>query len=155
MINISGYGLGMRLVASNTFPQGITIKAFADDADAADAPDMTISDTGVGLNGDLVVWNRANALEVGVNVIPFSEDDINLDILANANRVGKNKASARDVISIVMDYPNGGKVTLTRGVIIVGSVVPGIQSAGRIKTRQYRFRFENIVKTGFTNQEIV
>ncbi len=155
MINISGYGLDMRLLASVTFPQGVTLDGFADDGDPADAPDLTISDTGMGLNGDLLVWNRANPLEVGVNVIPTSQTDVNLHILAQANRVGKGKTSARDVITLVMNYPSGMVVTLTRGAIVTGSVVPSVASAGRIKSRQYRFRFENVTVTGINSQEIV
>lgn len=154
MINISGYGSSMRLVASRTFPQGVTIESFSDDADAVDAPDLTVSSAEMGLNGDLVVWNRATPLEVAVNVIPTSQSDVNLDVLANANRVGKGKTSAQDVITIVINYPSGMKITLNKGTLITGSVIPGIQNQGRIKTRQYRFRFENITKTGLAAQEI-
>ncbi|QDH49589.1 hypothetical protein KYLE_42 [Pantoea phage Kyle] len=155
MINVSGYGLVGRLIANRTYPQGVNIADFADDADPADAPDVTISDTGVGLNGDLVVWNRASALEVGVNVIPTSQSDVDLHVLAQANRVGKRKTSAKDVITLVLNYPSGMVVTLTKGTIISGSMIPAVAQQGRIKTRQYRFRFENVVVTGISNQEIL
>ncbi len=155
MINISGYGLDIRLIANVNFPQGVTLDSFADDADTVDTPDLTISDTGMGLNGDLVIWNRANPLEVGINVIPTSQTDVNLHILAQANRVGKRKTSARDVVSLVLNYPSGMIVTLSRGGIITGNMIPGVQTAGRLKTRQYRFRFENVTTTGIASQEIV
>lgn len=155
MINVSGYGASIRLVASRTFPNGFTIADFPDDADPIDAPDLQISDAAMGLNGDLIVWNRANALDVGINVIPTSESDVNLDILAAANRVGKRKTSAKDVITLVMIYPSGLIITLTKGTMTTGSIIPGIQSQGRVKTRQYRFKFENVVKTGMSNQEIL
>lgn len=154
MINISGYGSSVRLVASRTFPQGVTLADFADDADAIDAPDLQISEAQMGLNGDLVVWNRANPLEVALNVIPTSQSDVNLDVLAQANRVGKNKTSAQDVITLVISYASGMRITMNKGTLVVGSVVPGIQSQGRIKTRQYRFRFENVVKSGVAAREI-
>ena len=155
MINVSGFGASIRLVASNTFQNGVTLSDFADDADPIDAPDLQISEAAMGLNGDLVVWNRANPLEVGVNIIPTSESDVNLDVLAAANRVGKRKNSAKDVITLVLTYPSGMVITLNKGTLTTGSVIPGIQSQGRVKTRQYRFKFENVVKTGVSNQEIL
>lgn len=155
MINVSGYGASIRILASVTFPQGVTIADFADDADPIDAPDLQISEAAMGLNGDLVVWNRANPLEVGVNVIPTSQSDVNLDVLAAANRVGKRKTSAKDVITLVLQYPSGMVITLNKGTLTTGSVIPGIQSQGRVKTRQYRFKFENVVKSGVSNQEIL
>lgn len=155
MINVSGYGASIRLVASTTFPNGVTLTDFADDADPIDAPDLQISEAAMGLNGDLIVWNRANPLECGVNIIPTSESDVNLDVLAAANRVGKRKTSAKDVITLVLTYPSGLVITLNKGTLTTGSVIPGIQSQGRVKTRQYRFKFENVVKTGMSNQEIL
>jgi hypothetical protein len=83
-----------------------------------------------------------------MNVIPTSPGDENLAALLNANRIGKGKQSARDVIGIVYTYPNGMIVNMSPGVIISGSIVPQVASAGRIKTRLYRFRFENITKSG-------
>lgn len=146
-VNISGFGLTAQIVASATFPQGVTVTSFGDDADPLDSPDLTVADTAYGLNGDMVVWSRATGIEVAVNVIPTSEDDDNLDALTDANRVGKNKTSARDRIDIVFTYPNGQRVTCSSGVIVVGSIVPQIASSGRMKTRQYRFRFEKITKS--------
>ena len=118
MINVSGFGASIRLVASNTFPNGVTLSDFADDADPIDAPDLQISEAAMGLNGDLVVWNRANPLEVGVNIIPTSESDVNLDVLAAANRVGKRKNSAKDVITLVLTYPSGMVITLNKGTFV-------------------------------------
>lgn len=154
MINVSGYGLKGRVIASNTFPAGFSVEAFADDADPLDSPDFTASDTASALNGDLVVWNRAAGIEVAFNVIPTSDDDINLSTVLEANRVGKGKRGARDVISITTIYPSGMVVNYSKGVIISGSLIPAVASAGRLKTRQYRFRFEQVNKSGETGQEI-
>lgn len=154
MINVSGFGLKGRLVATKTFPQGYGFQAFADDADPLDSPDFTAADTATALNGDLVVWSRASGIEVGFNILPTSEDDVNFSTLLNANRVGKAKTGARDVITIVTTYPSGMTVTYSKGVIISGSLLPAVASSGRIKTRQYRFRFESVTKTGEVGQEI-
>src|ERR1700756_1611625 len=107
MINISGFGMSVRVTASNTFPNGFTVTEFADDADSIDSPDLDVTDTAMGLNGDLIEWNRAQSIEVSVNVITTSPADVNLEALLEANRVGKGKTSARDVVNLVATYPNG------------------------------------------------
>jgi hypothetical protein len=145
--NISAFGLTAQLVASVTFPSGVTLSAFADDADPLDSPDFTVADTGSGLNGDMVTWSRANNVEIAINIIPTSEDDDNLDALLDANRVGKNKTSARDSIDMIWTYPSGQRANCSNGVIISGAILPQVAGSGRIKTRQYRFRFEQITKS--------
>lgn len=152
MINIAGYGCSARIKASNTFPEGFNLTAFADDADAIDAPDLVIADAAMALNGELVVWNKANYLEAGFNVIPTSVDDVNLAALANANRVGKGKRGARDVITITVSYPDGSTATYGPGVMVVGSVAKSVAAAGRFKSRQYRFRFEGLSTAGEAGQ---
>lgn len=154
MINVSGFGLQGRLTASNTFPTGFSITEFADDQDPLESPDFTAADTAMGLNGDFLVWSRPAGIEISVNVIPFSQADVNLDILLEANRVAKNKSSARDVVNIVFTYPGGTVASLQKGVMVIGTVAPPVQSSGRIKTKTYRFRFENITKTNMANQEL-
>ena len=146
MLNISGFGLEARLVASSTFPTGITLTAFSDDGDALDTPDFQVADTGFGLNGDMVVWAKPGGIEAGFSIIPTSQDDVNLDVLMEANRVGKGKRGARDIVDIVVSYPNGTIVTFSSGIMVLGALTPGVQQQGRFKTRVYRFRFEKITK---------
>src|SRR5271167_1099474 len=123
MINISAFGLTLNVVASNTFPNGFPVTAFADDADAVDAPDHDVADTGEGPNGNMVIWNRAVPLEVGFNLIPTSPEDINANVLLESNRAGLGKTPARDIVTLVMTYPNGQVVTLTPGGIITGTLL--------------------------------
>jgi hypothetical protein len=146
MINISGFSLSAICVASNTFPSGVSLSAFADDTDPMDSPDFTAADTAMGLNGDLVVWTRPGGIEMVFGIIPNSEDDINLEALLNANRVGKSKSGSQDIISIVLNYPNGKKVTGSNGVITQGPLMPSVASSGRLKSRVYRFRFESVTQ---------
>lgn len=143
--DISGFGFSINLVATSTFPAGLKITQFADDADPFDTPAIALADKAMGLNGDLVVWSKASPIEVTVNVIPGSHDDDNLAILAEANRVGKGKSSARDSITLTGIYPTGRTITLVAGRITNGTVAPSIASAGRLKTRPYMFTFENRV----------
>jgi hypothetical protein len=148
MINISAFGITLSVIASNTFPNGFPVTAFADDADAVDAPDHEVSDTGMGPNGDMVIWNRAVPLEVGYNLIPSSPEDVNSNILLEANRAGKGKSSARDIITLVMTYPSGQVVTLNPGGVITGTLLQPVLAAGRLKSHLYRYRFENMVQSG-------
>jgi len=148
MADISGFGLQVTVKGSVTFPSGFVLSQFADDADPFDFPSVQVADKAMGLNGDLITWSKANPLLVTLNMVPNSDDDKNLAALLEANRVGKGKTSARDVITINVIYPSGQTITLTEGKITDGMPGLGVASAGRIKTRAYAFAFENIVKTG-------
>lgn len=144
--DISGVGLQVQIVASVTFPSGFNVTQFADDADPLDVASIQIADKAMGLNGDLVSWSTANPIPMVLNVIPGSDDDINLAVLAEANRVGRGKTSAKDVITAVITYPDGETQTLTSGIITDAMVANSVASAGRKKSKNYGFSFEN--KTG-------
>jgi len=143
MTNISVNGLEISLKASITFPQGTPITAFADDSDPFDIPELQIADTGMGANGDLVVFSTPNPIEVSVSVIPNSDDDKNLAFLYEQNRAGKNKKSVKDVITMTGIYPDDSKITLTNGALVSGMPGNAASSAGRLKSKTYTFRFEN------------
>lgn len=147
MQNISAFGTSGLLVASATFPNGFPVTQFADDADPLDTPDLDLADTAMGLNGDFIVWSRPQGIEVSVNIIPTTPDDDNFAVLFEANRIGKGKRSARDTVGFTFNYANGLIATLSEGVMVSGTALPQISSAGRFKTRMYRFRFQNISKT--------
>jgi hypothetical protein len=148
MINISAFGISLQVIASATFPNGFPVTEFADDADAVDAPDHDVADTGEGPNGHMVIWNRAVPIEVGMNLIPTSPGDVNANILLEANRPGLGKTPARDIITLVMTYPNGQVVTLNPGGIITGTLLQPVLAAGRLRSHLYRFRFENMTQSG-------
>ena len=143
--DISGFGIQARIVASNTFPLGFTVTQFSDDADPFDVGSQTIAETAMTLNGDLIKWSTATIIPVTINVIPNSEDDLNLAVLLEANRVGQGKTSARDVITIVATYPDPDTRTTTfiNGAIVEGMTANSIASGGRFKTKNYLFNFEN------------
>ena len=141
---IGGFGLTVMLRATTTFPAGMTVEAFADDADPLDFPDIQVTEVAMGLNGDMLSWSKAIALPVTLSVVPESDDDNNLAVLLAANRVGKNKQSAQDTITLVGTYPSGIVVTLTGGKITNGSISNSISSAGRMKSKQYKFAFGSI-----------
>jgi hypothetical protein len=82
-----------------------------------------------------------------LNVVPGSEDDNNLAVLFEANRVGKGKQGARDVIAITVVYPDGRTSSFTQGTITDGMPSNSAQSSGRMKSKAYAFAFENVNRT--------
>lgn len=143
MNDISGFGARVQLVASRTFPAGVSLSQFADDSDPFDFPSVQIRDKAMGVNGDLITWSKATPLTIAVALVPGSEDDRNLQVLFDANRVGKGKQSAADVVTLTAVYPDGRTVTLSQGCITDGPPGLGVASAGRLKTATYQFAFEN------------
>lgn len=141
--DISGTGTVVVLNCSTTFPGlPLTISQFADDADPLDIPALQIADSAMGLNGDLLKWRKANVISMTLNVVPSSPDDVNLEILANANRVEQGKVSANDIITATITYPDGRIKTFTGGIIV--QYMPGnsISSSMRLKTKPYVFQFQ-------------
>lgn len=147
MADISVFGLRVQLTASETFPSGLSITQFADDADPFDSPSIQIRDKAMGVNGDLITWSKANPIPVTLSLITGGEDDRNLSVLFEANRVGKGKRGARDLINITVIYPDGRTVSYTNGVITDGMTGDSASSAGRLKTKAYMFAFENTNRT--------
>lgn len=145
--DISAFGIRLRLIASTTFPVGIDITQFADDGDSLDMPSQQIADKAMGLNGDLITWSKANPLNLTINVIPNSDDDRNLSVLLEANRVARGKFGSRDTITLTAIYPDGKSITWDEGRITDG--IPGLAlaSSGRMKTKPYIFTFENLSRT--------
>lgn len=141
--DITGFGVVVTLVATTTFPVGFAVTQFADDSDPLDFASVKIGDVAMGLNGDLITWAKAVPLPMVLNVIPGSEDDLNLGILADANRVAQGKISAFDKLSATVVYPDGSVVTLTGGKMTDAQFGKSIASSGRMKTKTYVFSFES------------
>lgn len=147
MQDISGFGLQLRIIASNTFPAGFTVTQFADDGDPLDVPSIQLADKAMGLNGDLIVFSKAMPILLTINLVPNGDDDSNMAILAEANRVGKGKLSARDVITLVAIYPDGKILSLLQGKLTDAPSSNSVSSAGRYKSKAYAFAFENRIGT--------
>ncbi len=147
MNDISGFGLQVLLRASVTFPAGVPLSQFADDADPFDLPEQQIGDGAMGLNGDPLGWTTATLINLTLNVIAGSEDDKNLAILFNTNRAAKGKFVVRDSITLGAIYPDGTTITLTDGKITKGYPGKSVASAGRFKSKAYTFIFGNMVNT--------
>lgn len=145
MQNVSATGMKIRLVAIPTFPAGFDITQFADDGDPLSVDNVDIASAAPALNGDLVTWSQPNIINARISVLPGTEEAKNLGILWDVNRTGKNKVSAQDVISMVIDYPNGTTKVCSNGAILSGVPYDGGSSDGRLRTREYGFAFESVV----------
>jgi len=148
--DISGTGFSLTFKFSNTFPAGIQVTAFADDADPWDAPSLDIATPSMNVNGDLITFSSPQPLVRTINVIPGSEDDTNLSIAYEANRVGRGKRSARDIVTVVATWPDGSTETLSNGKMTTGMSGKSLASAGRIKSRSYGFAFQDYALTRAT-----
>ena len=104
MNDVSATGLALVVQASKTFPSGIFITQFADDADPLDLPAVDIAQTGMDINGNLVSWSTPTPQTVTINVLGGSEEDQNLAILLEANTAKKGRRHAGDIITMVASY---------------------------------------------------
>jgi tail fiber protein gp32 len=143
--DVSGFGLSINLIASVTFPTGFLITQFSEDVDPLDMNSIDIADAVMGLNGDLITWAKAVALNMVVAVIPGSDDDQNLQIIFDANRPAQGKASVQDSLTATVVYPDGTSVTLIGGKMISGMPGRSVAGSGRQKTKVYGMRFQTKV----------
>lgn len=150
--DVSASGISLIIKASKTFPQGFTVTQFADDADPLDIPALTLSETAMNVNGELVSWSSPQPIVVTVNLIPGSDDDNNMSILFEANRAAGGRTIARDLITMVSNYPDGSTVTLSNGKMTSGFPGKSIASAGRMKSKAYVFTFQDISVARGTGQ---
>ena len=143
MQDVSATGVKITVITVPTYPQGFEVSEFADNADPLDFPPTQIADYGMGVNGDLVTWTKPAPLEITLNVIPNTDADKNLGILYDMNRAAKGKISAQDLVTLVASYPDGTRKIFSNGKLISGVPANGVSSDGRIKTKEYKFVFEN------------
>ncbi|CAM7999347.1 Phage tail protein [Morganella morganii] len=147
MNDVSATGLALVVQASKTFPSGIFITQFADDADPLDLPAVDIAQTGMDINGNLVSWSTPTPQTVTINVLAGSEEDQNLAILLEANTAKKGRRHAGDIITMVASYGDGSTTTARNGKITNGSRGNSAASAGRLKSKQYIFVFQDFDST--------
>lgn len=144
-IDVSAMGIKATIIAVPSYPVGFTLSQFADDGDSLNIPDLTIMQSGMGVNGDLVVWRVATPVTLEVNLIPGTDDCKNMENLFNLNMTQKNKISSKDLITMTVQQPDGKLVVYTNGYIVGGKPSQDYSGNGRAKTRTFRMVFENKV----------
>ena len=141
MQNVSGFGLGITLLALQSFPMGFPLSQFADDV----APIEVFPTEAVGYemlyDNTLFAFDKAAPVRLAVSVIPDTSDDINLKILLQARKATSSLIPLPDITSIVISYSNGGIVMLTNGTILSGPLADTIIPTGRKRGNTYNFVF--------------
>lgn len=146
MNDSSAIGVSCRLIASQTYPAGITFTAFPDGSDLGPTGDIEIVGNASGVNGDLIIWSTVAGLEVQVPIIPNTEEEALLDVLFQANRASKNRFPKKDVITLVVTNPvTGVAKTYINGAVKRGTVGYTYGGDGRIRTKNYGFVFEDAI----------
>lgn len=141
-MDIGGFGSELTIFADQTFPNGLTITEFADDADPVDSPSIQVRDKAMGLNGRLVTWGKAAPILLTINVIPDTEDDINLKLLFDNNRVARGVRPVNDQIDATLIYPSGDTTSFSTGSVTDYMPTNSIASSARFKSKPYSFAFE-------------
>jgi len=143
MYNVSAAGLSVRVTGFKVIPN-FNLTAFADDADPFSIDQVQIADHANNINGAMVVWSKQTNKIVNINLIPESEDDINMTTAAMANLTQGGNFKQLDQIQMIATYPDGARVIAKGGVIIAADLG---KSTGqeRKKSKQYTFAFETIL----------
>lgn len=145
MINISGKGFIVTLIATRTFPVGAILQNFADDTDPLDIPSVQIGDGASEVNGSLVFWNVSNPTKLTIAVLPGTLEAIILNTLFQVNRPRPGMPGFTDIITMNVRFPDLSSTTFNRGFLTAGTPGQGIQSSQRKKTKTYEFMFEEEV----------
>lgn len=140
MIDVSVFGATITVIATVSFPNGFVLKAFADDQDALTVDDVETSGFEPLYDGNIFTFDKTAPVKLAVSVIPGSDDDINLKILLQA-RKSLNWLNLPDVTSMVISYPDGGRVVLSAGSILKGPLADTMLTNGRKKGNTYGFVF--------------
>lgn len=140
MIDVSGFGLSIVIVAIQTFPVGFEVKVFADDADPLTVGDDEVAGYIMQYDGTPFFYTKSTPIEVSLSTVPGSDDDINLKILLSARKVTSNLLPISDITTMVVTYGDGKKVIFSQGSILSGPPADSI-SGGRRKGNTYKFAF--------------
>ena len=145
-VDSSTIGISARLVASQTYPNGITLTAFPEDGDLGITGNTAIGSHASGVNGHLIVWKTANGVTVNLPLIPNTEDSALMDRLYAANQPAPNKFVAKDIIQLVITNPiTGVPTTYKNGWLEEGPAGYQYGLDGRIKSKVYTMTFESVV----------
>ncbi len=146
--NIQAFGTRIRAIFSQTFPQGIDLIELADDTDGLDSPSIAIAETARGVNGTPLDWTKAVMIPKNISVVPSSDADKNLQIVARANMPRQGIRQVRDIVSFTVIYPDGSTEILLNGRMTEAPLGNSLASSGRKKSKTYKFMFADIGGSG-------
>ena len=141
MENISSTGLSIWISSLKTFPLGFSVTHFSDDMPPLDVDKVRFGNAEIDLNGKLVFQNKPNIITIKLSVIPRTQSDINLSILADANYQSDGKIFDADLVTMTISYADGDSKTLINGRLVEGDILDSSTSGGRLKSKEYVFVF--------------
>jgi len=141
MIDISGFGTGITIIATTSFPVGFTLSSFADDEDALNVENTEVSGYEKLYDGSIFTFDKTSPLLLSVGVIPNSSDDSNLKVLMQMRKSSPQLLPIVDTTSCVICYADGGKVAMSNGTILSGALADSLTAQGRKKGNVYHFVF--------------
>ena len=147
MTDVSSIGSALLLRASETFPEGFTIDAFATDADPFSFADRAIAEMELDINGNPVTRALLTPIEITVNLTPGSDPAENMSVLFEANAASRGKVVNRDNITLSQTMPSGHTATLSDGIITSGPGGFGSSADGRVKSLAYVLKFASVSTT--------
>ncbi len=141
MIDISTVGSGVTIFSLTSFPMGFRVGSFADDGDSLVVEPTEVSGFEKLYDGRIFGFDKTSPVLLSLNVIPNTEEDINLKILLQKRKSNPTFLALPDDITMVISYADGGRNVLSEGVMVGGSIADSMLSAGRKKSNTYSFAF--------------
>lgn len=155
MINISGFGLKATVVALQTFPMGFTLSQFADTSNPIEFEPMAPVGYEMLFDGDLFAFDKAAPVIVSCSVLPQTDDDINLKMMLTSKKGGVRWLPFSDVTTMVVTYPDGGRVVLSNGTIVSGPIGDTVLQTGRKACNTYKFAFGTVAGLQSSAESVV
>lgn len=141
MLNISGVGTSVMIIALQSFPMGFNITQFADEEDPISVEPVEPVGYEMLYDGGMVSYDKASPVVVSIAVPPNTDDDINLKVLLQSRKGGLRLLPISDITTMIISYPDNDRVVLTNGTILSGPLADSIASSGRKKSNVYKFVF--------------
>lgn len=141
MENISGLGLGITILALQSFPMGFSLSQFADDINPFEVEEIEPVGYDMLYDGSLFAFDKAAPVLLTIGLIAGTADDINCKVLLQARKASSGIIPLPDITSMVVTYGDGGRLLLSNGTILKGPLGDTIQASGRKKGNQYTFVF--------------
>lgn len=141
MQDLSGFGLGITILALQSFPMGYSLSQFADDINPLEIEEIEPVGFDMLYDGSLFAFDKAAPVKLTIGLIAGTADDINCKVLLQARKASSGIVPLPDITSAVITYGNGGRLLLSNGTILKGPLGDTIEASGRTKGNQYTFVF--------------
>lgn len=141
MIDVSAFGTGIMVISTASFPVGFKLTSFADDEDPLSVEEVEVAGYEKLYDGSIFLFDKTSPVLLSVGIVPNTDDDMNLKILMQARKSTPSILPLPDTTTMIITYPDGGRVILSGGGIISGALADSISTSGRKKGNVYHFVF--------------